>query len=213
MTQSELKDDAEISAIRAAVSALDPLDPGSRARVIEYLTKRFLSPLGGGTEAGPRPEPDLLTPRPSHVGQAASRVGAPGHIASPVGSSAYQRFLTRYHLTESKVVEVVDIKQHEVHNLSPWSGPVEMTRRLAAMLSLCQLAENGVFAVAQSDLAKAAKQHGIYNADSTSTYLRRCKYKGSVVFSRSRSSEDWRLTPAGQEYAAESLRQVLDQAA
>lgn len=191
-----VEEDPELSAMREATKLIESLPPEARARVAAYLAHRY------GVNASSAPPPES-------VPAGAPDIRAPSPSASPTRHVALGRFAQRHAIPPDRLDEVIDFDSRDVHRLSPWKGVVEQTCRLAGMLSLCQVAVDGTFAVAQKDLARAARRHAIYDPDSTSTYLRRFRYDGSVVFARDKAGEPWRITPTGQNFVAESVKQAL----
>jgi hypothetical protein len=186
--------DAEHEALGQVIRILEPLDAKARERVVGYLVHRYAAVSVG---RAPAREPPLSAPEPQA-----------GHAGWNV---ALTRFADRHGIPVGRIGEIVDIDSRDVHNLSAWKGVVEQNCRLAAMLSLCQVAVDGTFQVSQKDLARSAKLHAIYDPDSQATYLRRLRFEGSIVFTRENRGEPWRLTPtAGQKYVAESVKIALD---
>jgi hypothetical protein len=190
------EEDPELLAMRDATKLIESLPPEARARVAAYLAHRY------GVESSG-------VPPPASVPAAAPGAKAPLPSSGPTRHVALGRFAERHAIPLHRVDEVIDFDSRDVHKLSPWKGVVEQTCRLAGMLSLCQVAVDGTFTIAQKDLARAARRHAIYDPDSTSTYLRRFRYDGSVVFARDKAGEPWRITPTGQNFVAESVKQAL----
>lgn len=193
----------ELDALNKILTILDALDEVQRRAAVSFLAARFHPAApNSGTEA---PASGVNLGEAIQSGPP-ERVNTAG-LALTMHAN-FLRFLSEYGIPQVRLEDALDIGAQSVHNLSAWEGSTNQTRGLAALLAVCQAANDGNFTVAQLVLSKAATEHGIYNQDSTATYLRRAEFEGGKVFARA-GNGPWRLTPVGKKFAAAGLRRML----